>query len=355
MSLIRAPEAVHQRRVIDVVEARLDVGLQHPLVRLRREVVDLGDRVLRAPVRPEPVGDRLEVGLEDRFQDQLQRGLHDPVGHGRDPQRPQFPAGLGNHHLPHRCRGEGPRPQLIADLVQERLDPVPGFDPGHGGPVDPGSARARVARDAFPRHGQHVRVAHQVVQIIEPAGAVRARPAVQLALNPPYRRERLTQARPRGGAGIHRRVFGHDSHFLLLSLSPFPMWPALPTSEYYGDSAPSAPFGRQRAYPHSRERRADGSHVHCCPVDGRGARLCPCGLVVATPQTFTTTCRARHISPSRQFPTPGHRLDDGPRHGYAPHSSPDPPGSSWSTIKRLYDTGSLRAPSRLAHQARPVR
>ena len=29
--------------------------------------------------------------------------------------------------------------------------------------------------------------------------------------------------------------------------------------------------------------------------------------------------------------------------------------SSWSTIKRLYDTGSLRTPSRLAHQTRPIR
>ena len=38
-----------------------------------------------------------------------------------------------------------------------------------------------------------------------------------------------------------------------------------------------------------------------------------------------------------------------------PDFSPDPPGSSWSTMKRLHDTGSLRTPSRLAHQARLVR
>ena len=30
--------------------------------------MDLGDRVVGAPPRPEPVGDRQEVGLEDRFQ-----------------------------------------------------------------------------------------------------------------------------------------------------------------------------------------------------------------------------------------------------------------------------------------------
>jgi hypothetical protein len=42
-------------------------------------VVDLGDRVVGAPLGPEPVGDRLEAGLEDRFQHQLERRLDDPV------------------------------------------------------------------------------------------------------------------------------------------------------------------------------------------------------------------------------------------------------------------------------------
>src|SRR4051794_19137746 len=110
-----------------------------------------------------------------------------------------------------------------------------------------------------------------------------------------------------------------------------------------------------RLSPRREERVVDGSHVHCCSVDGRGARLCPCGLVVATPQTFTTTCRARHT----------HRPDSSPRRppawltapGTVTHRTPAPIHriSSGSTIKRLYDTGSSRAPSRLAHQARPVR
>ena len=63
-------------------------------------------------------------------------------------------------------------------------------------------------------------VAH--VQIIKPAARIGHRPAVQFVLNPPYRHKGLAVARPSGGAGIHRRVFGPDSHFLLLSLSPFP-------------------------------------------------------------------------------------------------------------------------------------
>jgi hypothetical protein len=41
--------------------------------------LDLGDGVVRSPLGPEPVGDRLEVGLEDGFQHKLQRRLNDPV------------------------------------------------------------------------------------------------------------------------------------------------------------------------------------------------------------------------------------------------------------------------------------
>ncbi len=79
-----AAHPVHQGHVVDGVKARLDVRIQHPAVTLGAEVVDLGDRVVCAPLGPEPVGDRLEVGLEDGFQHQFQRRLHHPVGHGRD-------------------------------------------------------------------------------------------------------------------------------------------------------------------------------------------------------------------------------------------------------------------------------
>ena len=76
-----APHPVHQGRVVDRVEARLDVRVQHPPVTVGAELVDLSDRVVCSPLRPEPVGDRHEVGLEDRFQHQLQRRLDDPVRH----------------------------------------------------------------------------------------------------------------------------------------------------------------------------------------------------------------------------------------------------------------------------------
>ena len=61
---------IQKSRVPDVVEARFDVRVQHPVVALGAEVVDLGDRVMSPTLRAEAVADRLEVRLEDRFQDQ---------------------------------------------------------------------------------------------------------------------------------------------------------------------------------------------------------------------------------------------------------------------------------------------
>jgi len=89
------------------------------------------------------------------------------------------------------------------------------------------------------------------------------------------------------------------------SLSPFPMWPALPASEYYGDSAPSR-TDRSTVDPalgHAGDVTAgetrDGSRVHCDSLDRGGARLCPSGLATATPQPVTVA------SPSAGFTDPG--------------------------------------------------
>jgi hypothetical protein len=55
--------------VIDLVEAGLDVGLENPVILPEPggQMLDLGDRAMRAPVRAEPVRARLEVRLEDGF------------------------------------------------------------------------------------------------------------------------------------------------------------------------------------------------------------------------------------------------------------------------------------------------
>src|SRR5699024_12358490 len=89
--------------------------------------------------------------------------------------------------------------------------------------------------------------------IIEPAVAIGSRPLVQPGLHPQYPFPRLTQHRPRR-TGIHRRLFWHCSILLAIVLPPLSVWPALPTLEYYGDSAPPGTFSRRRACPTGRAR-----------------------------------------------------------------------------------------------------
>ena len=161
---------------------------------------------------------------------------------------------------------------------------------------------------------------------------------------------------------------------------------------------------------------ADGSHVHCHPINGLGTRLCPCGIATATPQTFTVASRPRRNRPSLKFParhegrvraanqpeSTGFRAGIRSRgvtqpisHVYLPVSltAPAPSGSPGTTrlcrgcsrpprrpadqaascftppLRRQGDRGlpppfgqtaprgarSLRIPSRLAHHAQPIR
>lgn len=78
------PHPIQQAGMRNSVKARLDVSVQHPPVTVCAEQLDLSDRVVSPPLRPEPVGDRHEVGLKDRFQHQLQRSLDYPVSDGGD-------------------------------------------------------------------------------------------------------------------------------------------------------------------------------------------------------------------------------------------------------------------------------
>jgi hypothetical protein len=50
------PDPIHQEGVIDHVETRLDGGVQHPVVALGTEPVDVGHGVMRPPLGSETVG-----------------------------------------------------------------------------------------------------------------------------------------------------------------------------------------------------------------------------------------------------------------------------------------------------------
>ena len=181
------PEPVHDGDMPDFVEACPDVGLQHPLIPVGGVELDLGDRVVRAAVRAEPVRARLEVRLEDGLEHQLEGGLDHPVGHGVNPELAELAAFLRDHHLPHRHRPELASLQQAPDFFQERPHPDPVLDVSHRGPIDPRRPRPGVALDPKPRLGQEIRVIHEVEQVTEPAGGIISRPAVQLGLHLPYR------------------------------------------------------------------------------------------------------------------------------------------------------------------------
>jgi site-specific DNA recombinase len=89
--------APHEGGVVDLVKARRDIRLEHPLVVASRcaEEVDLGDGVPGSAPRAEAVGARLEIRLEDRLQHQLQGGLHHRSAAVGMPRRRSLPDALG--------------------------------------------------------------------------------------------------------------------------------------------------------------------------------------------------------------------------------------------------------------------
>ena len=168
----RSTHPVHGGRVVDVVETRLDITFEHPLIRSRGELVNFGDRVMCPPFRTETIGTWFEVHLEDRFEHQLQGRLHGTVPRGRDAQSPAFTTtGFGNHPLTHRQRTE------LSDfdtISQPCRKPLLGGEDRSGRPLP------SVAPDPRPRNNEDCRVTHKVEQVIEPAIRIIDRPLCNL-------------------------------------------------------------------------------------------------------------------------------------------------------------------------------
>ena len=202
------PQPVHQSRMIDFVETGFDVGLQNPAVitGLGCEMVDLGDRVLSAPFRAEPIRARLEIRLENRLEHQFQASLDHTIGDGRNTELAELPAFLRYQYPAHLHRPELTRLQQIPDLPQKRLDPNPGLDLAGSGLIDTRSAGALIRGHAFPRDHQERRVINEVEQVTETAARIPGRPQVQFGLHPHYRELSRKQLRPGHGTGIHRRI-----------------------------------------------------------------------------------------------------------------------------------------------------
>ena len=136
------PHPVHQGRVRDTVEGRLDVSIQDPPISGRAEVMDLRDGIVCSPHGPEPIGDRQEVGLKDRLQHQLQRRLDHPIGHGDIPRLRHLSRPARFRNLRSRTGiGRKVPVQLGTQVLHEPPDTDALFDIGGPQAVDAGCLR----------------------------------------------------------------------------------------------------------------------------------------------------------------------------------------------------------------------
>jgi hypothetical protein len=142
------------------------------------------------------------------------------------------------------------------------------------------------------------------------------------------------------------------------------MWPALPTAEYYGDSAtpgrrqPTADLPAAVLAARREGRHPDASHVHCVPVGRGGAQLFPGSLATGTPQAFPV---ASLVAKVVTFGVAATVILSGARRALL--TGPHPPGSSrlcrlrgfhhWFTT-RCTVLPCLPDPGRLAVPTRPV-
>jgi hypothetical protein len=88
------------------IETGFDVGLQYKLIAPGGVEMDLRDGVVCATVGAKPIRARLEIRLEDGFEDRLEAGLDHAICDGGDAELAKFSARLRYHHLPHLDRTE---------------------------------------------------------------------------------------------------------------------------------------------------------------------------------------------------------------------------------------------------------
>jgi hypothetical protein len=92
-----------------VVCRRLQVGpkvkIDDTSLALRNRVGDLFHRLMRGLLRAIPIRPRLEVGLEDRLQDELERALDHAVADGRDREDSDIAAIILRDRLPPTPQG----------------------------------------------------------------------------------------------------------------------------------------------------------------------------------------------------------------------------------------------------------
>jgi hypothetical protein len=154
-----------QLGVRDTVEVARQVRVDHLGMPRPEQPVDLPDGVQGAAVGPVGVLLGLQVGLEDRREDQHHSHLRHAVPDRRDPQRPLLPVRFGDENPAHGVRSVRLAPRFGRQFVQPAVQPVR-LDVLERPAVDPRRAVIGTTADVGPL--QYVATVHLVVQRVEP-------------------------------------------------------------------------------------------------------------------------------------------------------------------------------------------
>lgn len=170
-------DRLHQPVFRNRLETIGDVRLDHPHPTPPGLVHEHVQGVVHRAFRAEPETARQHIRLEDRFEHDLQHGLHDPIPHRRDRQRPPLPRPIPfrDQHLASRQRPIPAITQLRFDLGQEPVNTV-FLDRIQGELVN--ARRAIITAHRDPRTPQDVPAQDLVHQRVEPSpGTGLGRPA----------------------------------------------------------------------------------------------------------------------------------------------------------------------------------
>ena len=215
---------LHQRVRRDLPETVLDVRLNHPAPAPPGLIDEHLQGITRVQPGPEPEAARQETGLEHRLKDDPRRGLHDPVRHRRNRQRPPLPrtARLGNINPPGREGTVTAISQRGSQLTQEQAGAVL-LHIGDADPVD--ARRALVPAHLNPRALQHVCAADLVEQRMEPPpGISLGRPVKHVLQSADPVTINSTQGGPNRVTGTHRP---HPSRSCMNEAAALPSPPVL--------------------------------------------------------------------------------------------------------------------------------
>lgn len=122
------------------VEVRLEVRIDDVDATEVDPLVDFPQGVMGALARPEPIGEIFEVGLEQRFDDDLHCRLHHTIFDDRNAERALRSVGLRDVDPSDRLGSIALRAKPALQLAQESVEPDLPFDMLEGLVVDARSA-----------------------------------------------------------------------------------------------------------------------------------------------------------------------------------------------------------------------